>query len=619
MLSLPPLSQLLQHFNHLSGTVTLRNEAAGWRQHYISQWLSRLSVRIQPTMEQADLYPSLPKDGSFIRLLTVHAGAKEDSIRCTLYSASLQQKLHYEALSYTWNMAGTPRSIQINNTPREVNENLWQILSHVRLACQDRTIWVDALSIRQDDINEKSAQVRMIHLTFQQAIRVLVWLGMPADDSDFVFDELRRAAKEGESYSLQGQQARMGKAWLALVNRPYWGRTWIVQEIYLARDLHFLCGDAFLTKQEFSSGHVNVRHVSEYPGPMWPEVHAARIIEYIHEVRVMGSIFDVLENHYETKCLDIRDRVFALQNMLRKGEQEAIIVPADYNLSHEELFLKVIKAWESVIDLSSIRKVLGALDLTWPRILAFLNNKKSNQLEFPRLKVGATSVLPVAYVWSSPTNPNYRLFNAVRDSQELQFITTYPIRPLQKVVQLGSKKSEANVRLGSSVCELVAILCENVNGNRWSLHSALTLHNVGYMQSTQFNGSELAFLADNFFHDSKAIVQGSGRGSRTSVNLKFQRLAQLGMLATSERDQTIEDTILGNHDQSQSLAIKWKSTDEKSLVPVLTFANGETCELNVEETAPDDFMEAFDQRKKVVRNRGLGRLRGGWFNQVARG
>lgn len=48
------------------------------------------------------VYPYHSLGNREIRLLTIHAGAKDDAIATSLHHASLADELEYEALSYTW-------------------------------------------------------------------------------------------------------------------------------------------------------------------------------------------------------------------------------------------------------------------------------------------------------------------------------------------------------------------------------------------------------------------------------------------------------------------------------------------------------------------------------------
>jgi hypothetical protein len=51
---------------------------------------------------------------------------------------------------------------------------------------QGGQLWVDAIRINQDDNGQKSPQVNLMSVFYQQAEKVLVWLGCGADGSGAV-------------------------------------------------------------------------------------------------------------------------------------------------------------------------------------------------------------------------------------------------------------------------------------------------------------------------------------------------------------------------------------------------------------------------------------------------
>jgi hypothetical protein len=129
-------------------------------------------------------------------------------------------------------------------------------------------LWIDQLCINQDDDIEKSEQVQLMKAIYQGAKEVIVWLGPAADESDRLFDALSLVGKKAfESKFMQLDLSvkerdpeyidthdrlvkRLGQELTfptenvrSFVNRPYWTRVWIVQELSLAREVVFVCGN----------------------------------------------------------------------------------------------------------------------------------------------------------------------------------------------------------------------------------------------------------------------------------------------------------------------------------------------------------------------------------------
>ena len=105
----------------------------------------------------SDIYTSLPiQRETDIRLLTLYQGSGDDDIRCSLKVTDLYQKPFYEALSYCWGSPNEERLIYLDKQEVRIRENLWWALRHLRLANEERILWIDALCINQKDIEERN-------------------------------------------------------------------------------------------------------------------------------------------------------------------------------------------------------------------------------------------------------------------------------------------------------------------------------------------------------------------------------------------------------------------------------------------------------------------------------
>lgn len=146
-----------------------------------------------------EIYPALSEPGT-TRLLRLLPSQDEDvEIQCQLLNYSLRpgNKTHlYEALSYTWSGSEKPRSIYVNGHQLPVTMNLHAALSQLRNSLLERYLWVDAVCINQDDIDERGSQVQLMASIYSKANCVIVWLGEAADGSDRAFAEILDAAEE---------------------------------------------------------------------------------------------------------------------------------------------------------------------------------------------------------------------------------------------------------------------------------------------------------------------------------------------------------------------------------------------------------------------------------------
>jgi hypothetical protein len=80
--------------------------------------------------------------------------------------------------------------IQVNKKPSYITNNMECALRHLRYTESPRVLWVDAICINQQDIDEKSKQVAMIVRVYNAAQTVYAWLGEDNRPSDNVFEIL---------------------------------------------------------------------------------------------------------------------------------------------------------------------------------------------------------------------------------------------------------------------------------------------------------------------------------------------------------------------------------------------------------------------------------------------
>jgi hypothetical protein len=187
---------------------------------------------------------------------------RDKQIRCTLESmeilgvrehdeSTLVEIRLYEAVSYTWGDATKCRTIECNGKSFGVSQNLFDALINMRLSDKSRTIWIDALCINQEKDAEKSEQVQYMYMIYRAATRVIVWLGIEADDSDFVIQAMaffesqkNRAAvmRRDHNHGCLVQLARIIKGIETLTERPWFFRSWIRQEVAAAPTVIVRCG-----------------------------------------------------------------------------------------------------------------------------------------------------------------------------------------------------------------------------------------------------------------------------------------------------------------------------------------------------------------------------------------
>ena len=176
-----------------------------------------------------------------IRLLHLHAGHSGMPLVCDLANTRLGLRPDFEALSYVWGSLDEPKTnISIRKDRKLFNfpvlPNLRSALLRLRKADEDRTIWVDALCINQADNEERSSQVPMMGDIYRSADCVIIWLGEEAENSGMALQFIQRITDLAK-FDLAIKDDSCTQEWFALsrlMNRPWFTRRWVVQELALA-------------------------------------------------------------------------------------------------------------------------------------------------------------------------------------------------------------------------------------------------------------------------------------------------------------------------------------------------------------------------------------------------
>jgi len=201
--------------------------------------LRRLEIEELPLFE----YDNLKEDQ--IRVLTLLPGNDTDPIRCEFESLLRSATAStFSALSYLWGLEPNVyetivvtrssgligEAAAAGNRRLSIRPSLYDALvAQRRTSSNPQRFWVDALCIKQKSVEEKAHQIRQMSEIYTCASSVTVWLGKAADDSDYVIDAI--LSNLTTEYTTQRFMAGM----IAIFMRPWFTRTWVVQEFVLNR------------------------------------------------------------------------------------------------------------------------------------------------------------------------------------------------------------------------------------------------------------------------------------------------------------------------------------------------------------------------------------------------
>ncbi|KAF2126261.1 HET-domain-containing protein [Dothidotthia symphoricarpi CBS 119687] len=409
--------------------------------------------KMKPTDFKDLHYRDLPTPTS-IRLLKIYPGPEGCStesysdfelfrppVRCSLVVVDLNDNVAYDALSYTWGdpctlylstqeispqeaWAARAFNIEVDGKAVSVGSNLYAALlglrSHVthqkdpqfsNVPQSSGCFWIDALCINQNNLEEKSSQVMMMSRIYQQARLVFAWLGGGDRLSAQAFHDLvtivnlcqgnNRDPKELRSLDISSDETyqKLGipklnyTSWIGVylfLNRAWFKRAWIVQEIALAREPWFMCGrqhgnvelvlrsfeilqrsrwfdqlrhlaepliQTNRTKGDFSSHTISARSSVKLYRPRKTHILNSSLGSIVRQVRISMGTFDglskdesapkrlgllrLLDWYRYTESGNARDKVYAFVGL--SPEQETNPLMVNYRLTVEEVFVEATR------------------------------------------------------------------------------------------------------------------------------------------------------------------------------------------------------------------------------------------------------------------------------------
>ena len=329
-----------------------------------------------PANEPYASEPLLEKVDS-IRLVTVEPELSENGLTsCQLKTTAFARRPKYEALSYRWGDESTKKPILVNGIEMAVTTNLWAALQHFRTNPRGTPVWIDAVSINQSDVAERTRQIQIMPHIYTRASSVVVWLG--------------------EEFANVEQNLNVDKAEMAtdsdlyerVIADEYWKRVWIRQEIGKGRQVQLLLGSDPVDWERFmhwlslhnseitpegkaKAGSSAQRTLHESPsysdgdsdsdwdGSVSDEEQStaagqgdkvgAAVLDHLRSGKYDGSctLKSLITNHAEAHAKDPRDKIYGLVGLSSDGRG----FPMDYKKS-------LYQVWVDTVRFMSAKKLL---------------------------------------------------------------------------------------------------------------------------------------------------------------------------------------------------------------------------------------------------------------------
>ncbi|KXH43885.1 hypothetical protein CSAL01_01801 [Colletotrichum salicis] len=199
-------------------------------------------------------YRQLGKDE--FRLVRV-LPTRTSTIKLEILHRSITSPPDYVAVSYTWGDPGDTRRLELDGTEIRVSSSLHGALRALRQHRDAILVWVDALSIDQQNSAEKTQQIQLMTRIYRLAKSVAIWLGPEADESDSATRFLKEVARKPNARDFtplisSGTRKAEVRAVISLFEREYWNRLWVVQEVFNARKILVYCGSSVLPWETYT-------------------------------------------------------------------------------------------------------------------------------------------------------------------------------------------------------------------------------------------------------------------------------------------------------------------------------------------------------------------------------
>ncbi|KAJ9604354.1 hypothetical protein H2200_011188 [Cladophialophora chaetospira] len=332
-------------------------------------------------------YDSITDPNEF-RVIEVHPGLHDAPLVCNLKHVVPGNEVKYEALSYVCGDPNDRVEITCNEKRLSTLATLDIAIRALRLPDRTRVLWADAICINQENLAERSQQVREMSSIYKRAERVVAWLGKDPDGVAKIAFDLMRLSSEDDLRLWTSDEMRSipahedeetGRKHIAAVyESPWFTRAWVSQEVGLSLNAVVKWGDAELDWPLVSSfGYFVLAdpHTGIIEMPYAVNARSAAMTSLLwgrgNPRTLPHSFLQVLDHARTLKTTDPRDLVYAFlghpraQSRLHDG---ALVIP-NYELSTLEVFREITLSM--IEETESLAPILLTdhnpdLDKDWP-------------------------------------------------------------------------------------------------------------------------------------------------------------------------------------------------------------------------------------------------------------
>jgi hypothetical protein len=189
----------------------------------------------------------------------------------------------------------------------------------------------------------------MMNQLYSAAERVLVWLGEARDLSDIAMAQLEELAEREETI-VNAKPGLIDLIYASLIDRDWWGRLWIVQEVVLAKsDPIIMCGSSSLAWSRFMKGYTATGFEDSTSSKLHGkyverlgQCYALKNLRHFYQSQIVSNagcrLITILTYTEDFHAADPRDKVYGTLGLLGTSEREKL--KPDYQKPVELVFLE---------------------------------------------------------------------------------------------------------------------------------------------------------------------------------------------------------------------------------------------------------------------------------------
>jgi hypothetical protein len=322
------------------------------------------------TLPSIRVYRTLSGESEIRLVVLLPSASFEAAIECRLEYAVLGRCKPYEALSYVWGEPHFTESITLDGQKFMITPRLATALRYLRLSAEERTLWIDAICINQQNLEERHEQVGYMRSIYSSCSSDILWLGPGTEEHTKGMEAIRKlAVLVSESERIHGSWRKIDRTVQPenetrdmieklLYHDSVWKRVWIMQEISCSPKVILNSGHDILdwsmieTIAQYGGIHYTDAFHDSYSHAVntaygWGEMfgtakHVMNQREATAKILQGGesTLLDVLARFKHTEATDPRDKIYALLGLVN----DSIGVEVDYTKSVAETYAGVAVA-----------------------------------------------------------------------------------------------------------------------------------------------------------------------------------------------------------------------------------------------------------------------------------